>query len=588
VLSLNQWGFRPKRGTMQPLELLVSALEDAALFGQDLYLLMVDFSAAFDTIDHDKMLMIMYDLGFATDAIEVVRDLIRRRPHALQDARRAHRESCQSTGARSRGRAVPLLFALYLEPLLRWLQQGGRGYVPQVPHQRRGRLGADACEDQISSCTYADDLNVATETPERPGSSERKDITVRGVGRPRGEHDQVGGNGHPAPHRLWQADRRHPGEEPARRPPQIATPKGVVPVKIKAPKDPFVLLGVTLTMDLNWSHHVRAAAKKARCKAVEPGTQPGQPNPQTAHYRNMPAALAGLRPGPHAWHGCRPVRAPVHPQHRDKESIRADGVGAERVRANAPRARQAWDATPLVADVAVRATQRLMRCLNDTGRLGRAHTRTAACTTGQVWGRKTHARGGTTAAPPWLMRCATNLRRLRAGPQLGSVREEEPGGEPRPLERRNRRVARRSRPVANAPTPSPTRLHHALEAMAPALATLWHGGVRSFADLIGPTQQGSVARIGAGPPPQQGHARPHMRCGAHAGDASAQHGRPAGAPPPAGHEAQNRPSPGTAYRTGRAVGGPRSGPMHCKQPYGHTRTCLHTCRQRAPPRGHMG
>jgi hypothetical protein len=30
---------------------------------------------AFDTIDDDKLLMIMYDLGFPTDAIEVVKDL---------------------------------------------------------------------------------------------------------------------------------------------------------------------------------------------------------------------------------------------------------------------------------------------------------------------------------------------------------------------------------------------------------------------------------------------------------------------------------------------------------------------------------
>jgi hypothetical protein len=51
MLSSNQWGFRPRRGTLQPLELLVMALEDAKLFRQNIYLMMVDFSAAFDTID---------------------------------------------------------------------------------------------------------------------------------------------------------------------------------------------------------------------------------------------------------------------------------------------------------------------------------------------------------------------------------------------------------------------------------------------------------------------------------------------------------------------------------------------------------
>jgi hypothetical protein len=112
VLSLNQWGFRPNRGTMQPLELLVGALEDAALFGQDLYPLMVDFSAAFDTIDHDKMLMIMYDLGFATDAIEVVRDLYAgartrfKTPGGLTSELPVDRGTIQGDGL------SPLLFAL--------------------------------------------------------------------------------------------------------------------------------------------------------------------------------------------------------------------------------------------------------------------------------------------------------------------------------------------------------------------------------------------------------------------------------------------------------------------------------------------
>ena len=36
---------------------------------------MVDFSEAFDTIDHDKMLQVMYDLGFPTDAVEVVKNV---------------------------------------------------------------------------------------------------------------------------------------------------------------------------------------------------------------------------------------------------------------------------------------------------------------------------------------------------------------------------------------------------------------------------------------------------------------------------------------------------------------------------------
>jgi len=45
------------------------ALEDAKLFCKDIYALIVDFTLAFNTTDHDRILWIMYDLGFPTDAI---------------------------------------------------------------------------------------------------------------------------------------------------------------------------------------------------------------------------------------------------------------------------------------------------------------------------------------------------------------------------------------------------------------------------------------------------------------------------------------------------------------------------------------
>ena len=44
------------------------------LFGEDIYQLFIDFSSAFNTIDHDKLLIIMYDLGFPGDCIEVTKD----------------------------------------------------------------------------------------------------------------------------------------------------------------------------------------------------------------------------------------------------------------------------------------------------------------------------------------------------------------------------------------------------------------------------------------------------------------------------------------------------------------------------------
>ena len=44
----------------------------------------MDFSSAFNKINQDTLLMIMYDLGFPTDALEVVKDLYTRATTTFQ------------------------------------------------------------------------------------------------------------------------------------------------------------------------------------------------------------------------------------------------------------------------------------------------------------------------------------------------------------------------------------------------------------------------------------------------------------------------------------------------------------------------
>jgi len=75
ILSSQQEGFRQNRNTHRQLQMLQHIFSDAKICEQDLYLLYIDFSAAFNTIDHDKLLCIMRDLGFTQDAIQVVQNL---------------------------------------------------------------------------------------------------------------------------------------------------------------------------------------------------------------------------------------------------------------------------------------------------------------------------------------------------------------------------------------------------------------------------------------------------------------------------------------------------------------------------------
>jgi hypothetical protein len=70
VLSSTQKGFRKYASTMS-VQTLIMALEDATRLRTSTCA-QVDFSNAFNMIDHDKLLAVMWDLGFPTDAIDVV------------------------------------------------------------------------------------------------------------------------------------------------------------------------------------------------------------------------------------------------------------------------------------------------------------------------------------------------------------------------------------------------------------------------------------------------------------------------------------------------------------------------------------
>jgi hypothetical protein len=65
-------GFRQASTTMQQAQTIIMALEDARA-NQNIYMLAVDFSSAFNMLDQDKLLQIMFDLGFPTDAVDAVK-----------------------------------------------------------------------------------------------------------------------------------------------------------------------------------------------------------------------------------------------------------------------------------------------------------------------------------------------------------------------------------------------------------------------------------------------------------------------------------------------------------------------------------
>ena len=135
IIGNAQEGFRSSKSTSRQLQRLVHCLEDASLFDRDIYLLYIDLSNAFNTIDHQKLFKIMNDLGFPPDAIAVIRGIY---SHNSTQVVINPATGCITDpipvgrGVIQGDRLSPLIFLIYIEPLLRWLTIGDHGYTPHA------------------------------------------------------------------------------------------------------------------------------------------------------------------------------------------------------------------------------------------------------------------------------------------------------------------------------------------------------------------------------------------------------------------------------------------------------------------------
>ena len=71
-MTVAQEGFRRYRNTSRQLQMAILMIEDAALYNQDIYSLYIDFSSAFNTVNHKQLILIMQKLGFPNTAIKAV------------------------------------------------------------------------------------------------------------------------------------------------------------------------------------------------------------------------------------------------------------------------------------------------------------------------------------------------------------------------------------------------------------------------------------------------------------------------------------------------------------------------------------
>ena len=60
---------------IRQIQMIIAALEDARLTIQDIYLIYIDFRNTFGFIHHARLLLLMENLGFPKDAVEIVSNI---------------------------------------------------------------------------------------------------------------------------------------------------------------------------------------------------------------------------------------------------------------------------------------------------------------------------------------------------------------------------------------------------------------------------------------------------------------------------------------------------------------------------------
>ena len=158
IFTANQEGFRPYRNTTRQVHNLVSVYEDAALHRSNVTAMYIDLSMAFNTVDHGRLLQIMELLGFPPQAAHVVASLYGSAATSIRVPAGQTPSIPVRRGTVQGDTLSPLLFLIFIEPLLRWLQTGGRGYTIKA-------VGDDheASKMKYAALAYADDLVLITE-----------------------------------------------------------------------------------------------------------------------------------------------------------------------------------------------------------------------------------------------------------------------------------------------------------------------------------------------------------------------------------------------------------------------------------------
>ena len=281
ILSQGQEGFRKYRNTMRSLQSLLNVYEDARLSRQNVYAVYIDYSNAFNTINQDKLLQVLYDLGFPNVAIDAVKDTYHGAVTGIETSAGMTSDITVDQGVLQGDTLSPFLFNCFTEPPTRWLHVWGSGRGNSLACMSKAN-DKTQMKSRTASCGYADDTTLLISTVSNMalqmgkveqysewGNSKLNISKCAATGMPRQDKER---HAIPLPMTKLGCDRLR----------QQLTAVNIngQPVPFAHPdSDPQRLLGVSITPSLNWKPQVDRILEEARLRArniTEPDASPQQ------------------------------------------------------------------------------------------------------------------------------------------------------------------------------------------------------------------------------------------------------------------------------------------------------------------------
>ena len=165
-INIVQAGFRPNRGTRDHIFNIRNILEKCREFNKDLYACFIDYSKAFDCVEHQKMWKIMAQMGFPKHLIRLIESLYQNQEAAVRVDGETSEWFNVGKGVRQGCILSPYLFNVYAENIMRNFRDDAHRFDdvedPEFDTYESISIGGRS----LPELRYADDTVLLSSTPE--------------------------------------------------------------------------------------------------------------------------------------------------------------------------------------------------------------------------------------------------------------------------------------------------------------------------------------------------------------------------------------------------------------------------------------